>query len=496
MIGNDRRITKQRSGWFSNLVPSLHRYLSVDGGSGAYLFAHLAGHNPFLQPVFSPRYADLLIVVMPISHKLAPAVVAMAHALVQPAHILLLDTAHELSDIFPAETFAPIEDLFPEASHVPGDSVEAILQGVRSLKQWSARSVIDGDEPDPPTFSLPAREGLEMGTELAVLSLGPLQPFTSGPLRLVLMCDGEQVHSVHVDAGYAYRGIEQAMTSVTWQEALAIARQFDPLAPIASQLAYVRAVEQLQGWQPPEYVAGLREAVVALERAQNTLWWLARFAHLLVDAPLFDRASHLVADLTTCTARTWKSSPFIWIQPQQVMSGHVIEQTNAAKWRALAERLNHLQRSVEHSPLALRTRGIGVLTREQLEAADVYSGPIFQASDTDKGDILSRLLVRLQIATRDVFQVSDSLGRGETIREHAPVWNVPEGDVQATVEGPRGTIGLHLVSHAGSRPTRVEWQRPSAALLRVLPDLLQGQKLADVEVTLASLDLAMAEADG
>ncbi len=68
--------------------------------------------------------------------------------------------------------------------------------------------------------------------------------------------------------------------------------------------------------------------------------------------------------------------------------------------------------------------------------------------------------------------------------------------MQATVEGPRGTIGLHLVSHAGSRPTRVEWQRPSAALLRVLPDLLQGQKLADVEVTLASLDLAMAEADG
>jgi NADH:ubiquinone oxidoreductase subunit D len=37
---------------------------------------------------------------------------------------------------------------------------------------------------------------------------------------------------------------------------------------------------------------------------------------------------------------------------------------------------------------------------------------------------------------------------------------------------------------------------PSAALLGLIPELLAGQKLADAEMIVASLDLAMAEADG
>jgi NADH-quinone oxidoreductase subunit D len=497
LIGNDRRRTKPRFSWFSNLMPDLHRYISIDGGTGAHLLAHLAGHDPSLQQVSSPRHANLLLVVTPISQKLAPAVVAMASALVHPAHVLLLESVHDLSGMFPHESFASVEQLFPNATHVSGDSMNDILRAARSSDLWSGRSVVDGDELDAPTFSLPPREELEMATELAVLSLGPFQPCTAGPLRLELMCDGEQVHSVQVDAGYAYRGVEQAMLAATWQEALTIARQCDPLAPIAGQLAYVRALEHLQGWQPPEAVALLREAALALERVQNTLWWLVRFAQLLADSPLFDRTFHLAADLASHTANFWESSPSTWIHPQQSMSRKVMKQTNGTAWRALVEHLAHLQRYVEHArALAVRTRGIGMLTGTRLEAAGVHSGPIFQASATGKGDVLSRLQLRLQIATRDLLQVSDALDKRETAREHAAVWDIPEGDVHATVEGPRGTIGLHLVGQNGRGPMQVAWQRPSALLLQLLPDLLRGQKLADAEVILASLDLAMAEADG
>ena len=41
----------------------------------------------------------------------------------------------------------------------------------------------------------------------------------------------------------------------------------------------------------------------------------------------------------------------------------------------------------------------------------------------------------------------------------------------------------------------VEWLRPSAALLPLLPEMLAGETLADAEALVASLDLAMAEAD-
>jgi NADH-quinone oxidoreductase subunit D len=497
LIGNDKHRTKQGSGWLSTLVPSLHRYISVDGGTGAHLLARLAGHDPSLQQVFSPRHANLLLVVTPLSQKLAPAVVAMASALGYPARVLLLESVHDLSGMFPHEAFASVEKLFPDVTRVSGDSLDDILRVVHSSELWSGRTVVNADEPDAPTFSLPPREELEMATELAVLSLGPVQSCTAGPLRLVLMCDGEQVYSVQVDAGYAHRGVEQAMLAATWQEALAIARQFDPLAPIAGQLAYVRALEQLQGWQPPEAVALLREAALALERVQNTLWWLVRFAQLLADAPLFDRAFHLAADLASHAANLWESSPSTWIHPQQSINQQVMKQTNGTAWRALAEHLAHLERYVEHArTLAIRTRGIGVLTSERLEAAGVRSGPNFQASAPGRGDVLSRLLARLQIATHDLLQVRDALDKRETTRAHAPIWDIPEGDTHAAVEGPRGTIGLHLVGQGGRGPTQVAWHRPSALLLQLLPDLLRGQKLADAEVILASLDLAMAEADG
>jgi NADH-quinone oxidoreductase subunit D len=66
----------------------------------------------------------------------------------------------------------------------------------------------------------------------------------------------------------------------------------------------------------------------------------------------------------------------------------------------------------------------------------------------------------------------------------------------ATVEGPRGVLGVYIVSSGGERPNQVQWQRPSASLLPLLPEILAGQKLVDAEVIIASLDLAIAEADG
>ncbi len=72
----------------------------------------------------------------------------------------------------------------------------------------------------------------------------------------------------------------------------------------------------------------------------------------------------------------------------------------------------------------------------------------------------------------------------------------PTGEAHATVEGPRGTIGIHIASSGGEKPVNVQWQRPSAMLLPLLPEILGGQLLADAEVIVASLGLAMAEADG
>lgn len=498
MTGNANVATSTQREWFARLRQVPRHYFAIDGGSGAHLLAALSERHPYARQVASPRHADLLLVIEPISQKLAPAVIELAKSLPHPAHILVVSESEAGQDSFSGSEPVQIKDLFPGTLHVPSNPVESVLEAILDEEQWMELPAIDRPGVDETTIQLPQKQEQEMATELAVLSLGPVQSCTAGPLRILLICDGEQVLSAQVEAGYAYRGIGQAMTQVDWQHVLPVARRLDPLAPIASQLAYVSAVEQLQGWQPSQQMVRLRETALALERVQNALWWLVRFAGILADPSLTNRSYDLATRLAEDISQCWRELPTTWILPQRSMSTAVVVGSTAAIAHPgqLAGEVETLSKQLERSRLfALRTRGIGVLAVERLEAAGV-SGPVLQASRQGKGDMQSRVITRLDAAVRDLREAVEVLTAGESAPAHAPNWDVPAGTAHVTVMGPRGDIGLHLESSGGEKPARVEWQRPSAALLTLLPEILVGQKLADAEAIIASLDLAMAEADG
>jgi NADH:ubiquinone oxidoreductase subunit D len=272
----------------------------------------------------------------------------------------------------------------------------------------------------------------------------------------------------------------------------------DPLAPIAGQLAYTSAVEQLQGSQPSGGIAALRSSVLALERVHNTLWWLVHVARILADTEFIDRAYQLATDFVTRTSNIWRQPPTAWIAPQQsVVLSTVSKNPSAiALLPTFADHVEAVSRYVERNRwLALRTRGIGFLATERLKAAGV-SGPVLFGSEHVAGDVHSRLAARLHAATIDVRAATETLTGDVSYSIQEARWDIPAGEAHAAVRGPRGDIGLHLVSNGGEKPARVEWRRPSSALLPLLPEILAGQKLVDAEVIVASLDLAMAEADG
>jgi NADH:ubiquinone oxidoreductase subunit D len=497
LTGNVEAPTKLHPGWFSRLTQTPHHYFAIDGGSGAHLLAALARRSPYLKQVASPRHADLLLVVEPISQQLAPAVVEVARALARPARVLVLGELEPELHSFLGGVLASVEDLLPGAQRLSLPSVEAVLDAALHPEQ-PALPFSNTSGPEPVTISLPSRQEQEMATELVVLSLGPIQPFTAGPLRVFLICDGEQVFSTQMEAAYAHRGIAQAMMQANWQQALPLARQLDPLAPLAGQLAYVSAVEQLQQWHLPAPLLALREAALALERAQNVLWWLVRFASILADVRLIPRSSQLASRLAEHTVQLWQQPPEVWTLPQYSIPTALARGNAPAltQLQELAEQVEVLRRDIERNRLlALRTRDIGVLTTQQLKRAGV-SGPVLGASEQEHGDVQTRLLVRLDAATFDLREAVERLRGAESVPVHAADWDVPAGEAYVTVKGPRGEIGLQVSSAGEEGPGHVEWQRPSAALLPLLPELLAGQKLADAEVLLASLDLAMAEADG
>lgn len=484
MTGRAEPASRSRSGRLARFGQRHRRYFAVDGGSGGHLLSALAGHDTALQPVAAPRHADLLIVVGPINPKLIPAVREMARALPRPAYALLVHTL--------PPTEAEAAEFLPGARHVAPD-LEQILAAARASGDTPGLDNVDLPIAETPPIPLPSKRQRELATELAVLSLGPIQAFTAGPLRLLLVCDGEQIGSAQVEAGYAERGIAQMMAQADWREAADVAAHLDPLAPIAGRLAFVSAIEQLQGARLPTDMALQREAALGLERAQNHLWWLARFTRLIAHDPLAVRAYALARALASLIARLWPQPTAAWIAPQG--SAPTADAHAGPELRRLTDELVTLTRRVERDRLlALRTRGIGVLPRERLQAGGV-TGPVLAASGGGVSDVQARLLRRLIAAAADLRQAADT-AFGQSRAQQLPRWEAPAGEACVTVDGPRGQIGLRLVSQGADRPAQVEWNRPSAALLQLVPAMLAGEKLADAEVTLASLDLAMAEADG
>lgn len=485
------------AGWFARLAGAQHRYLAVDGGAGAHLIAALSGEEPRLQDVASPRHADLLILFGPITEKLAPSVAEVASAMSQPARALAIEQSSQ--NAFYADA-ADLERLLPGVRCISALSPEQTGQIVAAAfdsTHWPEFTVQE-ELPQPDTIRLPSKGEREMASEVAVLSLGPIQPFTAGPLRILLICDGEQVLSARYEAGFAHRGIAEAMAQATWHQAPGLARWIDPLAPFAGRLAYLQSIEQLQAWRAPDWVAEAREATLAVERAQNQLWWLVRFAVNLDALPLSKRAHKLAMALARVASNLWQRPPDEWLVPQ--LRPAPANPQAVTRLRGFANEITGLLDHVRRDRLlSLRLVGVGVLAVDRLKSAGV-SGPVVEASEEGAGDVQSRLVARLASAAADLQLAAQRLELAALNTESGPTgparWDAPTGETHATVRGPRGDIGLHLVSEGGEGPARIEWQRPSAMLLPLLAETLAAQKLTDAEVILGSLDLAMAEADG
>ncbi len=375
------------------------RYFAVDGGAGAHVLAALAGLDPRLTPVDSVRHAEVLLVFAPIQARLIPAVVAVAAARPAATAVLIVDGPV-------GATGADLVAVLPAARPIPQATPVAIQAGLRAAELVADLPVPAAPRAAGPPILLPGRQEREIATELAVLSLGPLQPFTAGPLRLLLICDGEQVLAAQVDAGYARRDVAAAMTQATWRTALDQARTMDPLAPLAGQLAYVQALEHLQGRVAPEPVQAARGAVLAWERASNHLWWLLRFAGLLALDRLAVTAHRLATALQALGRQCWPGPSTAWIQPQAAVP---FLPTRRPEWDRLARDVAALGRQLQGDRwLALRTRGIGGFPLQRLMDAGI-DGPVAHAAREGAGDVQSRLTARLAAAAQDIAAVATAV---------------------------------------------------------------------------------------
>lgn len=74
-------------------------------------------------------------------------------------------------------------------------------------------------------------------------------------------------------------------------------------------------------------------------------------------------------------------------------------------------------------------------------------------------------------------------------------FRVPVGQAWQTVEHPRGELGVHVVSDGGTRPYRAHFRDPSFNNLQAVSVMCEGGQVADVVVSVASLDPVLGGVD-
>ena len=194
-----------------------------------------------------------------------------------------------------------------------------------------------------------------------------------------------------------------------------------------------------------------------------------------------------------------------------------------------------------------RTVGIGVVSPERAIALGM-SGPMLRGSGVawdlrkvepyavyDKidfdipvgvnGDCYDRYLVRMEEMRQsnriirqcvqwlkanpgpvklDNFKISppsraEMKGSMEALIHHFKYYSegihVPEGEVYAAVEAPKGEFGVYIVSDGANKPYRLKLRAPGFPHLAAMEELVRGHMLADVVAVIGSLDVVFGEID-
>src|SRR6266571_2952307 len=114
----------------------------------------------------------------------------------------------------------------------------------------------------------------EPGAETLTLSVGP-QHSGSGHMRLIVELDGDIIINAEPDPGYVHRGIEKIIELRNIIRSIPVIER--PSIIDASNLnhAWVRAIEELQGVEPPARGQYLRCLLNEMNRIMSHLYWLS-----------------------------------------------------------------------------------------------------------------------------------------------------------------------------------------------------------------------------
>ncbi len=385
------------------------------------------------------------------------------------------------------------------------------------------------------------------------INFGPQHPAAHGVLRLVLELDGEVVTRVDPHIGLLHRGTEKLIEYKTYLQAVPYFDRLDYVAPMNQEHAYALAVEKLLGITVPKRAQLIRVLYSEIGRLLShllnvttqamdvgaltpPLWGFEEREKLMV---FYERASgsrmhaayvrpggvhqDLPQKLVDDISHFCDTHPKVLDDIETLLTGNRI-----FKQRNVDIGVVSLEECFKWGFSGVMVRGSGAAwDLRKSQPYECYSEMDFDIPIGKNGDNYDRYLIRVQemresvkIMKQCIAMLNSPVGQGaiassdgkivppkraemkrsmEALIHHFKLYTegykVPEGEVYAAVEAPKGEFGVYLVSDGSNKPYRCKLRAPGFAHLQAMDFMCRGHMLADVSAVLGSLDIVFGEVD-
>ncbi|HTP51653.1 MAG TPA: NADH dehydrogenase (quinone) subunit D [Anaeromyxobacteraceae bacterium] len=381
------------------------------------------------------------------------------------------------------------------------------------------------------------------------LNLGPSHPAMHGTVRAVVDLDGEDIHAMKLDIGFLHRGFEKSCETVTWNQVFPYTDRLNYVSSIMNNVGYALAVEKLCKLDVPDRAKYLRVVTSEMHRMSDHFTLVGAMGlelgamTVLIYAMeardlLWDRLTEICgARLTSNYARIGGVARDV---PPEWEAKVLKTLDRSAELREEIDKLLTRNRIVID-----RLQGTGVLSRAEAIGYG-FTGPCLRATgepyDVRKaapylvydrvefdvpvgsnGDNFDRYLMRMEelkqsdrivrqclrqmepgeIAVADYRYVlppkPEVYGSIEGAMAHFKLImegvKVPAGEAYSYIEAANGELGFYVVSDGGGRPYKLGVRAPGWNMLMALPEMLEGQLLADLIPTFDTINMIGGEVE-
>ncbi|MFZ4583651.1 MAG: NADH-quinone oxidoreductase subunit D [Acidimicrobiia bacterium] len=382
-----------------------------------------------------------------------------------------------------------------------------------------------------------------------IVNMGPQHPSTHGVLRVMMELEGETIVRAKPVIGYLHTGMEKTAEELMFIQGSTNVTRMDYASPIANEVVFSMAVEQLLDVELPPRAVWIRTLMLEISRMASHLLFQATNGMDLgaVSMMLYGwrEREEVLRFLETVTGLRMNHN---YVRPGGVAADlppgwedHALALCDTVE-AGVAE----YETILNENPIWLeRTVGVGKLTTDQcLELG--LTGPILRSTGypwdlrkampylaypeldfdivyTDNGDVYDRFRIRLYEileSIKIVRQCVEKMPLGdyrvqdrkvtpppraridesmEALIHHFKLFTegfkVPAGETYAAIESPRGEIGCYLVSDGTAKPVRMHIRGPSFYNLQALAPMMEGELVADGVAIISTIDPIMGEVD-